>query len=81
MYLSREQFDEIRKKYSLLLVVDSDTTDALKFAYDVMIAEIDALNEKAPYAATTINRMEQSAYILFETIQEVESERFSEGEG
>ena len=79
MYISREKFDEIRKKYSLLLVVDSDTTDALKFAYDVMIAETDAAEEKSTYPVKVTNRMEQSAAFLFDILQDVENETFSEG--
>lgn len=79
MYLSREKFDEIKKKHSTVIVVPDDAAAALEFAYDLMIAEIDAVKAKEPHATASIDRMEQSAYDLYEMFHEVENEVFSEG--
>lgn len=79
MYLSREKLAEIRKKHGTLVILDDDAAEALEFAYDVMIAEIDAIKEREPEATSAIDRMERGAYDLYELFHDVENENFSEG--
>lgn len=79
MYLSREKFDEIKKRHDTFILTEDDAEEALRFAWEVMIAEIDALKEKEPYATTSIDRMERSAYEFHELLCSIEAEEFSEG--
>lgn len=46
MSLSKEKFDEIKKRYSTLLVLDTDVSEALNFVYDLLCAEADAIKER-----------------------------------
>ena len=79
MYLSKEKLAEIKAKHGTLIILDSDLAEALEFAYDVMIAESDAIKEREPDATSTIDRLERSAYELYELFHDVECENFSEG--
>ena len=79
MYLSKEKLAEISAKHGTLIILDSDAAEALEFAYDVMIAESDAIKEREPDATNAIDRLERSAYELYEVFHDVESDNFSEG--
>lgn len=66
MYISKEKFEEIKKQYSGLLIVDSDTEDALAFVQTLLEAEADALKECEPTATNTISRLEAAAYEVYD---------------
>ncbi|MBR4855444.1 MAG: hypothetical protein IKU94_02335 [Bacteroidaceae bacterium] len=78
MYLTREQFEALREKYSNLLIMDHDVRDALNFAHDLLAAEADALQAREPSATVTIDRLNKAAYEVFDICQNVERESFSE---
>lgn len=80
MFLPKESFDEIKKKYSALIMSDSDVVDAFNLVNDVLEAEIEQLKVKAGYATATINRLETAAYEVFSMAGEIESEKFNEHE-
>lgn len=58
----------------------SDSVAALEFTFDLLCAEADALKKKAPYATRTISRLEDAAKEVYDLMQEVDNEEFSEEE-
>ena len=76
MYLSKEKFNEIKKRYSRLIIVDGDDVDAMDFVCEVMEAEADALKEKEPYAVNTISRIEHAIHEVYEISRDIENEYF-----
>lgn len=72
MSLSKEKFNEIKKRYSTLLILDTDISEVLNFVHDLLCAEADAIKENEPYATTSIKKLEDAAYEVFELGQEVE---------
>lgn len=78
MYITKEKFDEIREKYSTLLIVNSDVVDALNFVQELLEAEADAIQAAEPDATFTIDRINAAAYEVFDICGEVDNERFAE---
>lgn len=72
MSLSKEKFNEIKKRYSTLLILDTDVSEVLNFVHDLLCAEADAIKESEPYATNSIKKLEAAAYEVFELGQEVE---------
>lgn len=79
MYITKEKFGEIRKKYSTLLILDSDAADALNFVRDLLEAEADAIKEKEPQATASIDRLNTAAYEVYEICGDVDNGEFGEG--
>lgn len=71
MSISKEKLQEIKQRYSSLLILDSDVDDALNFVHDLLCAEADAVKASEPYATNTIKRLEAAAYEVFEIAQEI----------
>lgn len=78
MYMGKEKFDEIKKKYSTLLVVDGDESDAFSFAQEVLEAEADALKEKCPSATRSIQEMETAIRQVWTVQRDIENDEFGE---
>ena len=78
MYISKEKFDEIKKRYSTLLILDGDPVDALNFVQDLLEAEADAIKEREPNATASINRLNEAAYEVYAICGDVDDEEFSE---
>lgn len=72
MSISKEKFDEVKSRYSTLLILEADPIEALNFVHDILCAEADAIKEKEPYATASIKRLESAAYEVFALGQEVE---------
>ncbi len=81
MYITKEQFEEIREKYGSLFVLNSDVGLALDFVHDLLAAEADAMQAAEPEATVSIDRLNKAAYEVFEVQQEIENEDFMEQEG
>jgi len=79
MYITKEQFDKICKKYNLLLIIDSNVADALSFVQELLEAEADAIKEHEPYAVESIERLNKAAYEIFDLRGGVENEEFFKG--
>ncbi len=78
LYLTKEQFEKIKSKYSNLLIMDSDPTDAFDFVYDVLIAESDALKEQESHATNSIAKLEDAAYNVYDIGRSVDNGEFRE---
>lgn len=76
MYLTKEKFEKLRKKYSNLIIVDSDVVDALNFVQELLEAEADAIKEREPDATAAIDRINRAAYEVFDICGDVDNERF-----
>ena len=76
MYITKEKFEEIREKYSTLLIVNSDVVDALNFVQELLEAEADAIKEREPDATAGIDRLNKAAYEVFDICGEVDNENF-----
>lgn len=72
MSISKEKFDEIKSRYSTLLILEADPIEALSFVHDLLCAEADAIKENEPYATVSIKRLESAAYEVFALGHEVE---------
>lgn len=79
MYMEREKFNEIKKRFNVTILVDDDVNKALEFVCELLKAEADALREKCSYATMSIQRMERAAYEVSSMGQEIENENFGEG--
>ena len=71
MYITRKRFEEIKHKYSTLLVLDTDAEEALNFAQELLEAEADAIKAREPHARASIDRLNQAAYEIFSICNEV----------
>ena len=80
MYMTKQKFDEIKKKYPTLLVLDGDVSEAFEFVWVMLAAETDALKEKCAYATRSIAEMESAAYQVHDMQNEVENEEFGDGD-
>ena len=80
MYLKKETLEQIKRKYSVLIVSDDDVVDAVNLGNDIMTAEADAIKEREPTATASISRLESAAYEVFSIGGDIENENFSEGE-
>lgn len=76
MYMSKKKFEEIRANHDMLLIVNSDVIDSLRFVQEILEAEADALKEKEPTAVNTIERLNVAAYEVFDLIGQIEYEQF-----
>ena len=77
MTISKETFEKIKARASIICI-DSDVEDAFDFVLSVISAEIDALNEKCPYATTTIKECEMAEYIVQRLQWDAGDEAFDE---
>lgn len=80
MYMTKEKFDEIKKRHSILLILDNDTSEALEFVQELLEAEADALKEKCAYATRSIAETENAAHQVFDMRREIENEAFGDGD-
>lgn len=78
MTISKQKFEEIKKKYSLTIVSDYDVGGALMFVHDLLLAEADEIKKTAPYATRTINRCEEAAYLIYSLSSDVENDIFED---
>ena len=76
MYMTREKFNELKRKYSTLLVLDDDFADAMNFVNDLLEAEADAIEKREPTATASIGRLREAAYEVFSILSEVENGEF-----
>lgn len=74
MYMSKEKFEEIKRRYSTLLILDCDAVDAFNFVNEILEAEAEATEAKEPSATASIRRLKEAAYEVFAAGQEIESE-------
>lgn len=80
MYMTKQKFDEIKKRHSTLLILDDDTREALEFVQELLDAEADALKEKCAYATRSIAETENAAYQVFDMQREIENGAFGDGD-
>lgn len=78
MYMTKEKFDEIKKKYPTLLVLDDDVGEALDFVQELLEAEVDALKNKCGYATRSIAEMESAARQVFDVQREIDNGDFGD---
>ena len=76
LYITAEKFEEIKSKYSTLLILDRDAEDALNFVQELLEAEADAIKEKEPEAVNSIDRLNKAAHEVFMLGMDVENEEF-----
>lgn len=76
MYITKEKFKEICKKYSSIILSDEDVEDALNFTNDLLEAEADAIKAVFPEAFASINRLESAAYEVFDLCNQVINKEF-----
>ena len=76
MYLKKETLEQIKRKYSVLIVSDDDVVDAFNLVNDIMTAEADAIKEREPTATASISRLESAAYEVFSIGGDIENENF-----
>lgn len=79
MYLSKEKFEKICKKYPTLLICNGDAEDALNFVQDLLEAEADAVKEREPEATASIDRLNAASYEVYDLCNDVGNEEFGEG--
>lgn len=78
MYMTKQKFDEIKKKYNTLLVLDDDVGEALDFVQELLEAEADGLKEKCAYATRSIAETENAAHQVFDMRREIDEEEFGD---
>lgn len=78
MYMTKQKFDEIKKRHSTLLILDDDTSEALEFVQELLEAEADALEEKCAYATRSIAETENAAHQVFDMRREIENGAFGD---
>lgn len=79
MYITKEKFKEICKKYPTLLMCDGDAVDALNFVDDLLTAEAEAIKEREPDATAAIDRLKVASYEVYDLCGDVDNETFWEG--
>lgn len=80
MYMTKEKFDEIRRKHSTLLILDDDVDETLEFVQELLEAEADALKEKCAYATKSIAEVESAVHQVFDMRREIDNECFGDGD-
>lgn len=80
MCMTKQKFDEIKKKYTTLLVLDGDVSEAFEFVWDMLAAEADAMKEKCAYATRSIAEMENAVRQVFDMRREIDKGYFGDGE-
>ena len=78
MYLSKTEYQSLKSKYPLLLVLSSDAEDALSFVHDLLLAEADAIKAQEPDATASITRLQEAAYEVYSLFSDLENGEFSE---
>ena len=78
MCITKEKFEEIKAKHNTLLVLEDDVDEALTFVRELLEAEADALKVSEPYAVTSIKKLEDAAYQVFEMSGESSAEEIGE---
>lgn len=68
MYMTKQKFDEIKKRHSTLLILNDDTSEALEFVQELLEVEADALKEKCAYATRSIAETESAAHQVFDRV-------------
>lgn len=72
MYMTKEKFDEIKRKHS--------TLETLEFVQELLEAEADALKEKCAYATKSIAEVENAVHQVFDMRREIDNECFGDGD-
>lgn len=80
MYMTKEKFDEIKRKHSTLLILDNDADETLEFVQELLEAEADALKEKCAYATKSIAEVENAVHQVFDMRREIDNECFGDGD-
>mgnify|MGYP001132233471 FL=1 len=80
MYMTKEKFDEIKRKHSTLLILDDDADETLEFVQELLEAEADALKEKCAYATKSIAEVENAVHQVFDMRREIDNECFGDGD-
>lgn len=80
MYMTKEKFDEIKRKHSTLLILDDDVDETLEFVQELLEAEADALKEKCAYATKSIAEVESAVHQVFDMRREIDNECFGDGD-
>ncbi len=80
MYMTKQKFDEIKRKHGTLLIMDEDTSEALAFVHELLEAEADALKEKCAYATRSIADAESAAHQVSDMRHEIECGLFGDGD-
>ena len=80
MYMPRDAYEKIVKKYRTLLVLDDEPVEAFSFVHDVLCAEADALKEKCPYATRSIDNLERAAYLVWDAMNDIDTDNLGEEE-
>lgn len=79
MTMSRAEYEQfLESAGGTTILCYSDSVAALEFAFDLLCAESDAIRKKVPYATRTISRLEDAAKEVYDLMQEVDNEEFSE---
>lgn len=78
MDMDKTTFEEIKNRYSCLLVIEDDVQQAFAFVRDIIEAEATAIRETEPTAKNSISRLENAAYEINSIMQEVENQNFKE---
>lgn len=76
MYITKEKFEEICKKYPTLILSDGDAVDALNFVQDLLDAEVDAVKEREPHATASIERLKAASWEVYDVCSDVDNEEF-----
>lgn len=76
MYITKAEFEKIKKKYSTLLVLDGDAVEALRFVQDLLEAEADAITKHEPHATASIARLNEAAYEVYSVCNDVDCDEF-----
>ena len=80
MYMTKQKFDEIKKRYPTLLVLDSDVSNVFEFVRDMLEAEADALEKKCAYATRSIADTEKAASQVYDMQNDIEHDEFGDGD-
>ncbi len=78
MYLTKDRFRKIMEQNDSNVVIDDDVQGAFGFVLDVMDAELDEMQEKAPYAYHSIHDLEAAISVLLNMMDEIGNEVFGE---
>lgn len=75
MIMTRKQYEEIRDRYNQrLCLLEDDWPICLDFVQELLAAEAKAIEEKAPYATQTIDRLMKAECEVFNLQQEIEKD-------
>ena len=71
-------FDKVKEKHGSVIVTKDDVLSALRFTYDLMLAETDCLKRSEPNATRTIRETEAAADKVLSLLNDIANERFVE---